>query len=91
MTKYLLNVYVPAQYSTQQQQQQQLASVVETRKEVIATISHEIRKIDGLQTVYKAVLRRQNEQAHEIQLKTRAQRVRDIDMGEIREIKRHLE
>ena len=68
-----------------------MESVAETRKELIATISHEIRRIDGLQTVYKAVLRRQNEQAHEIQLKTRAQRVRDIDMTEIREIKRHLE
>lgn len=68
-----------------------MESVAETRKELIATISNEIRRIDGLQTVYKAVLRRQNEQAHEIQLKTRAQRVRDIDMTEIREIKRHLE
>jgi hypothetical protein len=68
-----------------------MESVAETRKELIATISHEIRRIDGLQTVYKAVLRRQNEQAHEIQLKTRAQRARDIDMTEIREIKRHLE
>jgi hypothetical protein len=41
--------------------------------------------------VYKAVLRRQNEQAQEIQFKTRCNKFRDIDQLEISEIKKYLE
>lgn len=56
ITDYLKNVYTP-------ENQIDHSSTLEIRRDLLSRINLEIRKVDGLQTVYKAVLKRQTEQA----------------------------
>ena len=58
-------------------------STIDTRREVIKSINLESRRIDGIQTVYKAVLKRQKDQAEDISLQTKGNIYRVIDLNEI--------
>ena len=52
--KYLQSVY-------ESEEQEVFQSTIDTRREVIKSINLEIRRIDGIQTVYKAVIKRQKD------------------------------
>jgi hypothetical protein len=58
---------------------------------LIKSINLEIRRIDGIETVYRAVLKRQNDQAQDISLHTKGNKFRDLDLNEIKSIKRYIQ
>ena len=74
--KYLQSVY-------ESEEQEVFQSTIDTRREVIKSINLEIRRIDGIQTVYKAVIKRQKDQAEDISLHTKGNIYRDLDLREI--------
>lgn len=82
MAVFIQSTYVPGETN--------FPSLVQTRQELLTQINLELRRIEGLYTVFKAVLKRQIEQAQETQMKTRGNKMRESDILEIREIRKYL-